>query len=297
MKKVIYIAGYGRSGSTILDVLLEGKDDVVSTGEFWRLPRSIVRGTCCSCGEKPTNCRRWKDVLRKAGIVSRDDAEELLRVTKKEESLLSPKTASDRYAELWSSILFALMDTEGAETVVDSSKTNVERIRRPMKLNEIDGLKVCIVHLRRNPADVVESMRRIHNNKARENIHNNKARENNSERGKRLAVPRGLSSWILVNRLTEFYYGEWSKYAKVRYEDLISIPGTPLSTLGKVADLDLTDLIKSIKDGGRFSTGHGIGGNRMRHSKNYVRLRTEEEPGSSAPSWLKMMTWPLKKIC
>ena len=34
MREIIYIAGYGRSGSTILDISLGQHDDIMGMGEF-----------------------------------------------------------------------------------------------------------------------------------------------------------------------------------------------------------------------------------------------------------------------
>ena len=62
--KVIYIAGEGRSGSTLLERMLGQINDIVSVGElrfFWN--QGSVGSQLCGC-EKPLNeCEFWSEVF------------------------------------------------------------------------------------------------------------------------------------------------------------------------------------------------------------------------------------------
>ncbi len=65
-KKVIYIAGLGHSGSTILDMSLGTLSGVVGLGELKTIlddhSRDIHYKSICSCGKKASDCLIWKEV-------------------------------------------------------------------------------------------------------------------------------------------------------------------------------------------------------------------------------------------
>lgn len=74
MSKIIYIAGLGHSGSTILDMSLGTNRGVVGLGELKTLLDDQTRerhySSVCSCGQKAGQCRVWgelKDLLKEEG--------------------------------------------------------------------------------------------------------------------------------------------------------------------------------------------------------------------------------------
>ncbi len=64
--KIIYIAGLGHSGSTILDMSLGTLPGVIGLGELKTLMDDHTREkhytSICSCGKKATECMIWKEV-------------------------------------------------------------------------------------------------------------------------------------------------------------------------------------------------------------------------------------------
>ena len=67
MTKVLYIAGWGRSGSTILDNVLGQVDGFFSAGELmflWR--RGLIEGRLCGCGRPLRDCDVWMHILDRA---------------------------------------------------------------------------------------------------------------------------------------------------------------------------------------------------------------------------------------
>ena len=64
---VLYIAGPGRSGSTLLDLVLGQVDGVVSIGELRNLWYAGFHGAWpCGCGKPVTECPFWSAVLARA---------------------------------------------------------------------------------------------------------------------------------------------------------------------------------------------------------------------------------------
>jgi hypothetical protein len=58
--KVLYIAGWGRSGTTILDNIVGSYDSAFTTGELYYLwRRGLNQGRSCGCGTKLPHCRTW----------------------------------------------------------------------------------------------------------------------------------------------------------------------------------------------------------------------------------------------
>ena len=60
--KLIYIAGYGRSGSTILDIILNNSGKIGGFGEITQF-LSDYKDYKCSCGATFMNCEFWKDFI------------------------------------------------------------------------------------------------------------------------------------------------------------------------------------------------------------------------------------------
>ena len=64
--RVVYIMGYGRSGSTVLDTVLGNVDGVESVGELANVARSGWRGEePCACGRLARDCSFWSSVRRR----------------------------------------------------------------------------------------------------------------------------------------------------------------------------------------------------------------------------------------
>ena len=71
-----YIAGSGRSGSTLLDTALGSHPNILSVGEIGRLPASLLDGAKlsmpdrCACGASLDACALWGPILTDARRLS-----------------------------------------------------------------------------------------------------------------------------------------------------------------------------------------------------------------------------------
>ena len=103
MKKIIYLAGLGHSGSTILDMCLGAHPKIVGLGEIYPVltkvdKNRLFNNSTCSCGKKGTDCDFW------------GSAKALTETN---------KTAEEKYLDLIS----YFTDKYGDETILlDSSK-------------------------------------------------------------------------------------------------------------------------------------------------------------------------------
>jgi hypothetical protein len=64
MIRVVYITGFGRSGSTVLNITLGQHADVIATGELGNLSRRVWHSDeYCSCGARVRSCPFWSAVV------------------------------------------------------------------------------------------------------------------------------------------------------------------------------------------------------------------------------------------
>lgn len=76
MTKIIYIAGLGHSGTTLLDLALGTSSNVVGLGELKRLMQNHTRDknlkSVCSCGKRGNECRVWSEL---GSLLNTDEAD------------------------------------------------------------------------------------------------------------------------------------------------------------------------------------------------------------------------------
>ena len=93
--KILYIAGIGRNGGTLVDRILGHVPGFVSTGELrfiWL--KGVLRNELCTCGDAFRNCWFWKLVGERAfGGITPEDAERMHE--------LSESLDRSRYAPQW----------------------------------------------------------------------------------------------------------------------------------------------------------------------------------------------------
>lgn len=258
---VVYIAGDGRSGSTLLDRLIGVYPGVFSCGELGNLVQSTTSSEqFCACGSRARDCDFWTSVLGRWSASVPDFTEReyrglqrrferlrrLLRPGfQRELNIENPRFA--RYAEYTRSLFDAIADLSGAEVIVDSSKSPA----RALALSRVPGVEVRMLHLVRDVRGVAYSLRKVQKSKA----------------GNRGAPKLGLRShlrfvgtWALVNYCCELVR-PWLRSPSLftRYEDYTADPDGILSSL---ADLIGRSRVKYASSSARLmKQGHQVAGN------------------------------------
>ena len=120
---VLYVCGYGRSGSTLLDTTLASEFGLLSAGELCHL--SKASSYPCGCGKLVDCCELWGPLLSDLPLAPGRD-----------EQIHSVGRASRNYAEYWRKV-FAHTAQAGWPLVVDSSKSAWRQAKRPGRLREI----------------------------------------------------------------------------------------------------------------------------------------------------------------
>ena len=166
VEKVIYISGAGRCGSTLLERILHSAENVTSVGELhclWRLPAEAIT---CSCGNAFVADAHWRAILSAAGF----DAATLAELRQLEDSVchsgfiarhrfsidsLRDDPRVQQFLELQFRLFDAIAEVDGSTVVVDSSKAG------PRAWLMACDPRVKVLHLHRDPADVIVSWRSV----------------------------------------------------------------------------------------------------------------------------------------
>lgn len=225
---VVYLAGYGRSGSTLFEQRLARAHGGLALGEVARfLLVAQDPESRCSCGARIGACDVWGPVL--AALAERDLAtpaafrrmEGLRRSVEGTVRAWRPG-AGRAYAGLAATILAeaeraARPPGAGAFAfVIDSSKTAYAAARRPWALARLAGLDVRVIHVVRDSRGVVTSMRKGLNRHMERSV---PARS-------LLPTFRASVGWVAANRAAERCERDLGKarYVRVRYEDFALDP-------------------------------------------------------------------------
>lgn len=260
--KVIYVAGYGRSGSSLLDRLLSAATGATSCGELSLLFSWADHGRACACGAPMSACALWGDVLATVCRRSGRSLADLHAITQAAE--LHDRRV-DEWASVWGLVFEALAERE-ISSVVDSSKTARGR-RRPQLLRELNGVDVYgYVHLSRELPAVIHSRRRGNNVKL--------------EDGKWSGSPtvnslRAVTGWWRANKAARRMSRLAGAASYVTYEQLATNPAGAVSRI--LSDLHLAPEAGVTRASLTQGSWHTVGGNRFLRTAWDGDIRLDEK--------------------
>ncbi|TCM21368.1 sulfotransferase family protein [Novosphingobium sp. PhB165] len=292
--RVIYVAGYGRSGSTLLDIALGMRADVFGAGELTALARHAWKnGEYCACGATVRDCPFWSRVMVRAdgdegsagdGEETRVMLEELARVQKRMESLAAPRRllarfmpkSRNRYHSANAALFRAVGEQVGHEEengegargevyILDSSKLP----GRALALASMPGIDLHVIHLVRDPRAVAWSMSRRH----AKSIEAGVQRELRPKPAAYVAL-----RWVMVNLVCEWLCRRLGKgrTIRVRYEDFVA---DPEAVLEAIRSRCAPQLASTVQDGTAeeeragsetLHPGHQVAGSRHRMQSGLV---------------------------
>ncbi len=162
-RKILYIIGYCRSGSTVIDNILGQLDGFFSAGEIWDLWVRSCEAPC-SCGKPIKDCEIWIAIFRQA--FGKDpasaDFEGALRLAQRTDRLhhiwwltnaLGRKIADraggvlSQYLDLTQRLYRSAFSVSGARVIIDSSKSPAHCYI----LGLLSVAELYVVHLVRDP--------------------------------------------------------------------------------------------------------------------------------------------------
>lgn len=280
--EILYIMGTGRSGTTILEILLANNEDFAGVGEAKHIFRDGYLGEhTCACGSAAASCELWSAVLKEAGW-RRDEFHELARVVERSESharfpltwLGWPKGAElERYRRAILTMYAAVANASRKTVIVDSSKYPA----RALLLARLVPNRVKVLCITRSPGGLLEAF----------------AKKNKDEQRPKgtLSVTVYYLYVLLCMRLVKARLGERCK--SVRFEDLTDRPANVLSEVESWSGHSLSIARQKLASGDCFDVGHIVTGNRLRKKG---RVRFEPPTGRSNCETSRLRTWVARAL-
>ena len=164
--RVLYIAGYRRSGSTVLHNLLGQINDFFAVGELRNIwSHGLARNVDCGCGRRFANCPFWKKVVAEAfGSAQNINAGAMVRTTRQAIFRRLPLLAFSRgrvrlrsqfagYIRRLAVLYKAVQSISGCRVIVDSSKVPLYA----HLLSCASGIDVRVLHLTRDARGAIFS--------------------------------------------------------------------------------------------------------------------------------------------
>ena len=297
--RVVSIIGSGRSGSTVLDIVLGSHPNIEGVGALSKLPRSGWTpddDRRCSCGSPIHRCPYWTSVHERwLDMVGSDCLARYIDLQARYEPSSThwprlvleernPSPSFLEYGEMTAALYRSISEVSGKPVVLDSSKKPV----RTYALLATGTLDVRVLHLVRDGRGVVWS--RL------------KPLPRDVEAGVPSARPptppwRTSLHWAQANIESEWVARRAgrSRAARITYESLVAAPGELLQRISPIVGEQLGEVMDGLENGRAMQTGHRVGGNRMRFSGS-VRLRPDLEwttklPASDRTTFWRMSGW------
>jgi hypothetical protein len=276
--KVLYIAGVGRSGSTLLERMLGALPGSVNAGEVNAIfSRVASQDQRCGCGEPFARCRFWSAVGERAfggwSAITPQMARLQPRVVRQRHV---PRLATGlagaayrrelaEYLDVHRRLYHAVAEVAGAELVVDASKSTAQLFA----LRRIDGLDLRVLHLVRDPRGVAHSW-------TKSGLH--KPQSAHGDTMGTYSPHRLAVLWAALELECSVLGAVAPHSARVRYEDLVDRPRQTL-TQG-LAGVGLPPRPGDLDHVGDHSVvlgpSHGVAGSRTRFTTGRIELRVDD---------------------
>lgn len=274
---MLFVAGWGRSGSTLLETLLAGPD-AVSLGETFQLWSSSPLARFCSCGDPLDRCPVWKHALGAFDRPWSEVVDEMRAIRRRSlrvrnlPHLVRPRHSwagrddVARYGEVMQSVYGAVAAATGAATLVDSSKLPLELAAIAPSCPDLR-----VIHLVRDPRAVAASWKRDVSWEMPD--------------GSTLRMPThstagAAARWDLYHALTSLVVRtQRLRTLRVSYERLVRLDAAAVDALADFADdPDLADRARRAAGGAGLAVPvqHAIAGNPGRRSGEVLVLREDD---------------------
>jgi len=301
--RIAFLGGFGRSGSTLLERMLNEVPGVSAIGETVHLwQRGLRDDERCGCGERFSRCPHWQavgeaayggwDQLDVDGVLALKASVERTRYVPRLAALgisTGKARALDEYCDLYRRLYRGVAAVTGDSVLVDASK----HASLAYALRRAADLDLRVLHMVRDSRGVAYSWSK---QVRRTEIADDEVYM------PRYSPARAAVLWAASNSLFDLLGRLGTPVFRLRYEDLLAAPGLVfgdvLGYLGLPAGEEALRFLQS--DSAELGASHTIGGNPMRFSTGRLTLRTDEAWRREMPPVARLQVsaltaWPLAK--
>jgi len=294
--KVLFIAGSGRSGSTILHNILGQIEGFSANGEIryvWE--RGVVKNNFCGCEVPFGECEFWQNVMGAAfGDLDHVDVQDLIRLTESFRIKDLPLTLIPYFRQrqiyrlgeflgYLGKLYHAIQSTTKSNVIIDATKNP----SYGYLLQFVPKIDLYVLHLTRDSLGVAYSWTKKKEFQPGHNIP-----RKTPAKGAMQWNARNLSAEVFLRRSTE-------RYMKLRYEDFVQSPQASVESILKfLGEQDVkipfvtADTVKLSK------VIHSVHGNPVRFRRGLVKLKMDKEWRKKMNKRHKLtvsaLTWPLR---
>ncbi len=295
--RVLFIAGWGRSGTTVLGNILGQIPGLTAVGElqyFWE--RNVAGGYLCGCGKSVFECPFWTDVVNRGWGTAPPTPRHMIqwhqRFRTRHLPLFAAQGAAERYSTKSKPYLdqlrifyHAISETSRSDVIVDGSKAPAYAYA----LSLIPGIDLSVLLMVRDPRGVAYSWLRPKVDAG-----------GSGTPMKRFGAATSSLLWSTWNLATEkLLRPRAAQFAFLRYEDFVSRPQTTVRRIVSWLGLDRAELPFSDSRTAVLSPTHTSSGNPNRHHTGPVSIRLDERWRSHLPAGRRALVttlcWPLMR--
>jgi hypothetical protein len=315
---VIFIGGSGRSGSTLIERVLDQLPGISSVGETVQIwEQALARAEPCGCGLPLTACPFWAEVGKVAfGGWDELDNSRMIRLktsvdrTKRLLGLMllgrKPWTPAGRrlavlaedYARPYAALYQAISAVSGSPVIIDSSK-------RPMLafcLGRVSGLDLRVIHVVRDSRAVAYSWTKV--------VPRPEAAGGHAGLKGNAAGPAGMADasthmgtyspariamrWNILNVAFQVLAARGVPTLRVRYEDFAADPARSVRRMADFAGgTDIPGDVADALAGNVVDLGvtHTAAGNPVRFRTGRMNIRTDDTWLSQLPARDRAVVW------
>src|SRR5262245_1268135 len=295
--KILFLAGAGRSGSTLVSMLLAQREDTVNVGELGHLWRDgFAPNLLCGCGRPYVECGFWSAVVEEVfGGFDRVPTRELRRLWERiHRNELMPLILSrtlrgsllrdyQAYLDALDALYRAILRTSGRQLVIDVSK----RAAHGLLLSRLPSAETYVLHWIRDSRAVAFSSQR------------RKRRVDVTGEAKYLVrrnVFQTAYFWNYSNAFVELLKRAGVPNMTMRYEAFVRAPSPRLREITDFLGVPPTAEDLLAVAAARLVPSHSILGNPTRFADK-LEIRPDSEWQEKLPLWQKAaavaLTFPL----
>jgi len=260
-KKYIYIMGCGRSGTTILDIILGNANKCFSLGELTRYPLYRGEPSVWNYHKKHKNWVFWSKVKKRIDSSECIDYENLASIFKKMEwhdaffkRIFLSKSKKKVYHDFNTKLLKTIYDISKVDVLIDSSKYPM----RAYSLSTFIPYDITYIYARRKLKDVIKSFKKPNWLGIKKNFF-------------QTVVYYGFVNLLSIATVV-LLKRKGFKVLFWEYEHFVNEPEKIIIWLTEELGLDIKDLREKLKNG--FKVGSLFAGNHVRLNK-IVRIHKQ----------------------